>query len=343
MAANSTPRPADQKSNAKPKAAAKTKVDPLPTAPHAELATLVDAPFDDEDWLFEIKWDGFRALATIHEDGAVDIVSRNGKDFSSRFPELRSLAKSFSGAPAVVDGEIVALDGAGKSSFQLLQNRMGTKAPNIKYVVFDALYAEGRDLRREPLEERKRILARIVRPKSRDVVYSEHVVGKGTELFEAASARGLEGIIAKRRRSPYIEKRTRDWVKIKALLEQECVVAGYTSPEGAREAFGSLVLGVYDQGRLVYCGNVGTGFDAATIRSLTKKLRALATPTCPFARRPKTRTAAHWVAPKLVAQVRFTEWTHDGSMRHPVFLGLRDDKRPRQCRREAPRPTKDVA
>jgi len=178
------------------------------------------------------------------------------------------------------------------------------------------------------------VLARILRPKAREAVYSTHVIGKGTALFADAQARGLEGIVAKRRSSPYLEKRTRDWLKIKAQLEQECVIAGYTSPAGARKGFGSLVLGLYEQGKLVYCGNVGTGFDVATIRSLMKKLAPLGTPASPFGRTPRTRTTAHWVRPELVAQVRFTEWTNDGSMRHPVFLGLRDDKGPLEVHRE---------
>src|ERR1019366_4630107 len=225
----------------------------LPRVVQPELATLVDAAFDDDDWFFEIKGDGFRALTTIHEDGRVEIVSRNGKDFLARFPELASLAQSFTDAPIVVDGEIVALDAKGNSSFQLLQNRMGAKA-RVRYVVFDVLYAGGRDLRAEPLEKRKEVLARIVRPRARDAVYSAHVVGKGTALFADAQARGLEGIVAKRRSSPYLEKRTRDWLKIKVELEQECVVAGFTAPGGARQGFGALVLGLYEGGRFVYCG-----------------------------------------------------------------------------------------
>ena len=314
----------------------------LPRVVQPELATLVDAAFDDDDWFFEIKWDGFRALTTIHEDGRVEIVSRNGKDFLARFPELASLAQSFTDAPIVVDGEIVALDAKGNSSFQLLQNRMGAKA-RVRYVVFDVLYAGGRDLRAEPLEKRKEVLARIVRPRARDAVYSAHVVGKGTALFADAQARGLEGIVAKRRSSPYLEKRTRDWLKIKVELEQECVVAGYTAPGGARQGFGALVLGLYEGGRFVYCGQVGTGFDASTLRMLMAKLAPLAARESPFALPPKTRTAVQWVRPELVAQVRFTEWTNDGAMRHPVYLGLHDDKSPRDCHRERPLPVLPVA
>jgi bifunctional non-homologous end joining protein LigD len=330
---------------AKPKAkgaksAANGKPDPIPTSIHPELATLIDAPFDDDDWLFEIKWDGFRAIASIDADGEVTLTSRNGKDFASRFPSLTSIGQAFTTVPALVDGEIVAFDAQGKSRFQLLQNAASAK---ITYVVFDALYAEGKDLRKEPLEARKEALSRIVRPKQKDVVLSTHVVGKGRDLFAAASAEGLEGIVAKRRNAPYIEARTRDWVKIKAQLEQECVIAGFTEPGGARSGFGALILGLYERGELVYCGNVGTGFDAGTLARLSKQLKDIETARSPFAHAPKTRGKAHWVKPKLVAQVRFTEWTHDGSMRHPAFLGLRDDKAPHDCKREKPRDVSEVA
>jgi bifunctional non-homologous end joining protein LigD len=317
--------------------------EPVPRVAQPELATLIDAPFDDPDWLFEVKWDGFRALATIHEDGRVELVSRNGKDLLPRFPRLARLARGFTQAPVIVDGEIVAVDEEGKSSFQRLQNGTGAGGRDVTFVAFDVLYADGRDLRREPLEARKAVLRRLVKKRSRDVVYSEHVVGNGTALFEEAQRRGLEGIVGKRRRAPYVEKRTRDWVKIKAQLVQECVIAGWTEPGGAREGFGSLVLGVYEMGRLVYVGNVGTGFDAKGLRALMRKMKPLARDTCPFAARPKTRTRAHWIEPKLVAQIRFTEWTHDGAMRHPAFLGLRDDKAAKDVHRELPRPHEEVA
>lgn len=307
--------------------------DPVPRTIQPELATLIDAPFDDDEWLFETKWDGFRAIATVDAERRVKLVSRNGKDFALRFPSLVSLGDAFAVVPCVVDGEIVAFDANGKSSFQLLQNAARGK---VSYVVFDALYAEGRDWRKEPLEARKEALRQIVRKGQKDVIVSSHVVGKGRALFAKASAEGLEGIVGKRRTAPYVEARTRDWVKIKAQLEQECVIAGFTDPEGTRSGFGSLVLGVYEGGTLVYAGNVGTGFDVATLKRLSEKLRAIETATPAFTRPPKTRTEVHWVKPKLVAQVRFTEWTNEGSMRHPTFLGLRDDKPARDVKRELP-------
>jgi bifunctional non-homologous end joining protein LigD len=331
---------ASVKSGTKKLPAARTvRRDAVPVVKHPELATLVDAPFDDDDWLFEVKWDGFRAIATIDESGHVTMSSRNGKDFLGRFPKLTAIGKHFTGKPVVLDGEIVALDKEGRSSFQMLQNAAEGR---VSYAVFDVLYAEGHDLRGEPLEARKDVLERILRPSS-NVILSTHVVGRGKELFETAKTRGLEGIVAKRRDALYVESRTRDWVKIKAQLEQECVIAGYTEPGGVRTGFGSLVLGLYDHGRLVYCGNVGTGFDSKILTSLSKKMKSLAARDCPFASPPKTRTKAHWIRPLLVAEVRFTEWTHDGSMRHPAFLGLRDDKPARDCHRERPRPTSEVA
>lgn len=323
------------------KAAGRTSAgkDPIPRVTTPELATLIDAPFDDDDWLFEVKWDGFRAIATIDADRRVHLASRNGNDLLARFPKLESIGAAFGGLPVVVDGEIVAFDAEGRSSFQRLQNGAGAK---ISYAVFDVLYAEGRDLRGEPLDARKEVLERIVEGAAKDVVVSKHVVGKGKELFAAASGQGLEGIVAKRRASPYLEKRTRDWLKIKALLEQECVIVGYTEPGGGRTGFGSLLLGLYERGKLVFCGSVGTGFDAKMLASLSKKMKQLETKSAPFAKPPKTKTPAHWVAPKLVAQVRFTEWTRDGSMRHPAFLGLRDDKRPQDVHRERARPAAEV-
>jgi bifunctional non-homologous end joining protein LigD len=317
--------------------------DPVPEVKHPELATLIDAPFDDDAWLFEVKWDGFRALATIGEDGTVALASRNGKDLLARFPELGGIAKGFTKLPVVVDGEIVALDGAGRSSFQRLQNRMSHGGERVRFVVFDALYAGGRDLRGEPLTKRKEILASIVKPRSTSIVYSTHVVGTGTALFDEAQRHGLEGVIGKRAASTYQERRTRDWVKVKAQLVQECVIGGFTDPAGGRQGFGALVLGVYDRGKLVYVGNVGTGFDAKLLRSLRRRLEALAVDECPFATRPKTRVRAHWVKPVLVAQIRFTEWTDDGSMRHPAFLGLREDKPAKSVRREHAHPHEEVA
>jgi bifunctional non-homologous end joining protein LigD len=323
----------------------------LPKVTTPMLATLIDAPFDSDEWLFELKWDGFRALASIDPRGTVTLTSRNGLDMLGRFPALADMGKDVTDVPILLDGEIVSIDPSGRSSFQRLQNYMrhaeNDAGASIVFVAFDVLYARGEDLRQKPLEERKAILASIVKKGARRVLYSSHVIGRGKDLFAAASAKDLEGIIGKRRASPYLEKRTRDWVKIKAQKMQECVIGGYTDPQGARTGFGSLHVGLYDSsGRLNYAGNVGTGFSRDVASDLLDKMKPLATAKCPFAQRPQKHVRdSHWIAPELVAQVRFSEWTDDGRMRHPAFLGLRPDKNPRECVREVeePRPSPKVS
>jgi bifunctional non-homologous end joining protein LigD len=303
------------------------------------LATLIDAPFDDDQWLFEIKWDGFRALLAVDEDRKVTLTSRNGLDLLGRFPDLATVGQAFTKRPALVDGEIVSLDDQGRSSFQRLQGHLN-RSPNargtITFVAFDLLCVDGLDLRKTPLEERKARLASIVKKDAPRVLYSQHVIARGKELFALAEKTGLEGIIGKRRKSLYLEKRTRDWVKIKAQHTEECVIGGYTEPQGSRDGFGSLHLGLYDDEHdLRHVGNVGTGFTRETIDLLSSKMSRLSTTNCPFVVRPKKHpTTSHWLKPELVAQIRFSEWTDDGVMRHPAFLGLRPDKRPEACRRE---------
>ena len=325
----------------------------LPAVHTPMLATLIDEPFDNDDWLFEIKWDGYRALCTVHEDGRLELVSRNGLDFLAQFPELADLSDAFSSLPIIVDGEIVSLDSAGRSSFQRLQgsfnrNRPSARSADVKghpltFVAFDCIYADGRDLRKEPLEERKAVLEELIAdPKL--VLYSKHVIGKGKALFDQAQKNALEGIIGKKRDSLYVERRSKEWVKIKAQLIQECVIGGYTEPRGSRKGFGSLLLGLYDKKKqLHYAGHVGTGFDTKMLASLYKQLLAIETKTSPFAQKVASNTPAHFVSPKLVAQVRFTEWTRDGLMRHPAFLGLRVDKKPQSCVREVPADTDAIA
>lgn len=331
---------AGQKRAAK-KAVARAKRDPLPKISTPMLATLVDEPFDDADWLFEIKWDGYRAICTVREDGTIELVSRNGLDLLEKFPEMSELANAWSTLPIVVDGEIVSLDAQGRSSFQRLQesltSRRGGSAartrPALTFAAFDLLYADGKDLRKTPLEERKALLERAVADDEL-VLYSKHVAGKGRALFAQAEKQQLEGIIGKRRDSLYVERRTRDWVKIKAQLMQECVIGGFTEPRGSRSGFGALLLGLYEGKQLHYVGHVGTGFNAKLLRSLTADLKKIERKTSPFAGRVDSNTKAHWVEPKMVAQVRFTEWTRDGYLRQPAFLGLRLDKNAKECVRE---------
>jgi bifunctional non-homologous end joining protein LigD len=329
-------RPAAAQSAAR---APKGKIAALPDVPSPMLATSVEAPFDDPKWLFELKWDGYRALARIERDGSVTIASRNGNDFTKKFPELATLADAFSERPLIVDGEIVVLDAQGRPSFGALQERLdrfGRTKPDehpVTFVAFDLLYGNGRDLRGEPLEARKAVLESILTGKG-PVMLSKHVTGDGKQLFATAQEHGLEGIVAKRRSSTYQSRRTRDWVKIKALQGQEVVIGGWTEARGSRKHFGALLAGVYRDGEFVYVGSVGTGFDDKKLAAIAAKLASLARKTSPFAEKPKTDTVAHWVTPALVAQVTYSEWTRDGLMRHPVFVALRSDKDPHEVVRE---------
>jgi bifunctional non-homologous end joining protein LigD len=319
------------------------KADPIPRDVKPMLTTLIEAPFDDERWLFELKWDGYRAIAVVETDD-VTLTSRNGNDLLPQFPEMKQLARAFRSLPVVVDGELCVIDAEGKPDFQALQARdkpipghTRRRASPVTFVVFDLLYADGRDLRTRPLEERKRLLESIVVP-DRGVLYSKHVIAKGTELFTLAERRGLEGIVGKVRESPYRSTRSREWVKIKAKQRQEFVIGGWTEPRGSRKEFGALLVGYYEDGELRYAGHVGTGYDAQRLRQVGAKLRPLERKTSPFATTPpKSNAPAHWVKPELVCEVAFAEWTRDGILRAPVFLGLRGDKDAKTVVRERAR------
>ncbi len=317
------------------------------------LATPIDEPFDNPDWLFEIKWDGYRAVAFI-EDGGVRLVSRNQNDLTAQFPELRDLPKFVKAQRAILDGEIVALDEQGRPSFSLMQQRTGFQPGKrrfpgregvpVFYYAFDLLYLDGYDLRRVDLEKRKELLQSVLQ--SGGIVrFSDHYPEKGRALFEVAGQRGLEGILAKKRDSAYQEERSRDWLKIKITQRQECVVGGYTDPEGSRQYFGSLVLGLYDsRGRLIHVGQAGTGFDQKTLKEIYERLRPLESKTNPFHGEIGGLKKVHFVRPELVAEIKFSEWTHEtveGGMklRAPVFLGLRTDKNPKECRLEEATPS----
>ena len=325
---------------------------PMPSVIHPMLATLVDKPFDDDQWLFEIKWDGYRAVAFV-EDGKVRLVSRNQNDLTSEYPELKDLAKHVRARIAILDGEIVALDEQGRSSFSLMQQRSGFREPGrrggrdrsipILYYAFDLLYLDGRSLFQVELEQRKELLRGIVAA-SEVLRYSDHHVGQGTALFHAAKQKGLEGIVAKRRSSHYIQKRSREWLKMKITQRQECVIGGYTDPKGSREHFGSVILGLYDdKGRLIHVGQAGSGFTEASHADLWQRLEKLKTSRSPFHGKVQTGRGMHWVKPDLVAEIRFTEWTHETAggglkLRAPVYEGLRTDKKPRECIFVEPRP-----
>jgi bifunctional non-homologous end joining protein LigD len=312
------------------------------------LATLVERPFSDPAWLYEIKYDGVRVLASRRGE-RIELYGRSGQETTSRYPEVVRALRALPIDAFVIDGEIVALDEAGRSSFQRLQPRMALTDPReiervaarlpVVGVFFDCLMLDGRDLRRLPLVERKECLRLLVPPLG-VVRYGDHVVEAGEAFFELASAQRLEGIVAKRARSPYSGRRTRDWTKIKCQRRQEFVIGGYTDPQGARGHLGALHLGLYEgpaSPRLVYVSKVGSGFDQAGLKAIRDKLEPFTRATPPFDRGavPSGR-GHHWVEPRLVCEVRFTEWTDDGGLRHPTFMGLRDDKKPLECRREEP-------
>ena len=320
----------------------------MPTVIHPMLATPTGKAFDDPDWLFEIKWDGYRAVAFI-EDGRVRLVSRNQNDLTAQFPELVSLPQFVKAHRAILDGEIVALDEAGRPSFSLMQQRTGfqpgkrrlprREGVRVVYYAFDLLYLDGVDLRRVALEQRKRLLQDRI-ANSEVIHFSDHYAEKGLELFEAAKQRELEGIVAKKRSGSYEEKRSRNWLKIKITQRQECVIGGYTPPEGSREYFGALVLGLYDrQGRFIHVGQVGTGFDQKALKQIFALLEPLKTKQNPFYGEIGGLRKVHFVRPELVAEIKFAEWTHETAegglkLRAPVFMGLRDDKSAEECRLE---------
>jgi bifunctional non-homologous end joining protein LigD len=300
------------------------------------LAMPVAEPFDRPGWLFEVKWDGFRAIADVR-DGEVQLYSRNHKSLADRFPPVVAALANL-GHDALLDGEIVAVDAAGEPQFHLLQNYQGTGKGQLVYYVFDLLELDGEDLRRRPLTERKKRLQRILGG-SPIVQFSAHIETQGKALFEAAEGRRLEGIIAKNATSTYREGvRAYDWLKIKTQQRQEAVIGGYTEPRGSRSHLGSLVLGVYDGADLIYIGRAGGGFDTRGLADMVARLKPLEQRECPFKVRPTTDTRAHWVAPRLVCEVRFQGWTESGHIRFPIFLGLRDDKDAKQVRREEAKP-----
>lgn len=319
-----------------PKVASPWHVSPM-------LTTLVDEPFDKEGWLFEIKWDGYRAIGA-KKGQEVSLYSRNSLDFGTAYPAvseaLRTLPKD-----VIVDGEIVITDQEGRPHFEWLQSwrRAEHQAGSLYYYVFDILWYEGYDVRELPLIERKKLLASVI-PKKSIIRYSDHIEAKGKALFTEMQHRGLEGIVAKKGDSFYREKnRGEAWLKIKTHQRQEVVIGGFTEPRGTRQYLGALIIGVYDHGELVYVGHSGGGIPDAARKKLRQQLDRLERKTSPFNATPKPNAPVHWVRPELVCEMSFSEWTEDGSMRHPAFDGLRPDKKPSAIHREKPRPMRAIA
>ena len=301
---------------------------PMPQEVKPMLATLIDEPFSSEDWLFEIKWDGYRAMAYMSEDH-FELLSRNNLSFTEKYTPVAEALQSLA-IRAVLDGEIVAVNEEGLAEFQLLQNWQTTKEGNLHYYVFDVLWLEGYDLTRLPLIERKRILQAVLPPQHEVIKYSDHVLKEGKQFFDVALKGGLEGIMAKKISSKYeFGNRGNTWLKIKVNQRQEVIIAGFTAPRKTRKFFGALLLGVYQGNELIYVGHTGSGFNHKTLEQIYHKLQKLVIPESPFTHPPKTNMPATWVKPKLVCEIKFTEWTQELQARHPIFMGLREDKDPK--------------
>ncbi|HZC64446.1 MAG TPA: non-homologous end-joining DNA ligase [Streptosporangiaceae bacterium] len=307
-----------------------------------ELATLTRDRFSDPAWFYERKLDGERCLA-FRDGGELRLMTRNRKIVSSTYPELVEAFLAQQADDFVLDGEVVAFSD-GQTRFAQLQQRMQVARPSadlvrtvpVQYYIFDVLWADGTDLRPQPLRERKQRLAQLL-DFADPLRYTEHRIGDGVEFYSEACRLGWEGLIAKRADAPYVAGRTKDWLKFKCENNQEFVIGGYTDPRGSRIGFGALLLGVYDSdGQLVYAGKVGTGFNEQTLHRLYDELSKLEQDRSPFDRGSPRQAGVHWVKPRLVGQVGFSEWTTAGELRHPRFQGLRRDKSPADVIREVP-------
>jgi bifunctional non-homologous end joining protein LigD len=317
----------------------------MPAMIEPQLATLTDRAPEDQGWLAEIKFDGYRALCRI-EHGQAVLYTRAGNDWTAKWKDIAHAAAQLPAGQAWLDGEVVALDEQGNVSFQLLQN-MAQRRGRLAYYAFDLPYLDGYDLRGMPLLQRKQLLRTLLEQAdpAGPVRYSDHLEGNVKEAFSHACMHGLEGIMVKRVDAPYVATRSESWLKVKCQERQEFVVGGYTDPAGKREKFGALLLGVYeDDGSLRYAGRVGTGFDAAMLHSLSKDFADLASDTPPFRDPPRKRGAAglHWLKPKLIAEVKFAQWTNDGLIRQGAFMGMRGDKPAREIRQERPVPVDEA-
>jgi bifunctional non-homologous end joining protein LigD len=310
---------------------------------------LLDEPPTAGDWLYELKFDGIRAIA-VKEGAKVHLISRNGNELRARFSEIAEAVKKLSIEECVIDGEVVALDEEGRSSFQLLQalEMEGRKSP-VRFYVFDLLQLNGKSLTKLPVEQRKQLLAQICADAPEPIRYSGEIGGDAKTLLSEVKKRGLEGLIGKQRGSVYEpSRRSGAWIKLKCVNEQEFVIGGYTPPGGSRKYFGAILVGYYDKGKLKFAGKVGSGFTEKSLSILYQKFRAEERDDCPFVDLPSKQGGQwvqgitpsmmkkmHWINPKFVAQIKFAEWTREEKLRQPVFLGLREDKNPGEIRRES--------
>lgn len=311
-------------------------------------AKLVEKPPATGDWIYELKFDGIRLIA-VRADKKVSLLSRNQNDLSARFPEIVEAINNLAARECVIDGEVVALDEEGRSSFQLLQalEMEGRKSP-VYFYAFDLLQLDGKGLVGLPLEARKNVLEKLSGDADDPIRYSGAIGSDAEPLLDEVKRRGLEGLIGKQRNSVYEPgRRSGAWIKLKCVQEQEFVIGGYTPPQGARKHFGAILVGYYDKNKLVFAGKVGTGFTTKSLSMLYKKLQKEARDDCPFVDLPSKQNGQwvqgitpsmmkmmHWVNPKFVAQIKFAEWTRDGKLRAPVFLALREDKKPTDVVRE---------
>ncbi|MBV9885565.1 MAG: DNA ligase D, partial [Acidobacteria bacterium] len=324
--------------------AVETPMPKMPSGVRATLAELGDKPFSSPNWVFEIKWDGVRAIAQV-ENGKTTLWARSGRDVTLEYPEFKDMAARFRVREAIIDGEIVTLDSDGRSNFHTLQHRLGVQNPSrqlmqsvpLDYFAFDVMYADGYDLRRVPLVDRKDFLQQVLSPNER-LHFSEHIPDQGEALYEAARSKGLEGIIAKLKNSTYAGARTSTWVKLKIVSEVDAVVAGYTEGRGSRKFFGALVLGLHEGKELKFIGSVGTGFDENKQEEILKQLEKLRTEKSPFVKPPGLRENVYWVEPELVARVKYANWTNDNHLRAPVFLSLLTDRAAKDCTMEDAKP-----
>ncbi|MFA6065644.1 MAG: non-homologous end-joining DNA ligase [Candidatus Babeliaceae bacterium] len=317
-----------------------------PTFIKPMLATLTDDYFSRNDWLYEPKFDGERCLA-FKKNGKVRLCSRNNKNMNLTYPELVTALEKQHADNFIIDGEIVSLNAAGVSDFQLLQGRINVHELEkikikqqevvIAYCIFDLMYVDGHSICTMPLHARKKILKKLF-TYNKILVYTEHTVGGGVAFFKKACALHWEGIIAKRADSRYVTARSRDWLKFKCSMEQELVIVGYTKPKGARKYFGALLVGYYQKNILVYAGKVGTGYSQEVLEMLGKKLHKLEVKTCPLAQFDESEKDVHWVRPVLVAEFKFAQWTSGGKLRVGRYKGLRDDKAAKDVVKETSQP-----